>query len=103
MARTMMAFRYTNPAGLMDRLAYVLQTRGYQYISENNENVWKNGMGMLTAMKYVKIEFAPNNTIVLSGWVRAVAGGEMDLNGFVGAIPKKQVMNVLQELQAQIR
>ena len=56
-------------------------------------------MGFWTAMKYIKVEFSDSNTLVISGWIRAVAGSEQDLHGFVAGLPKKQVMNVIEELQ----
>lgn len=103
MARTTIKTKYTNFDGLQDRLSFLLQQRGYNNISENNENVWKCGVGFLTAMKYIKIEFAENNTLLISGWVRPSLGSEQDLNGVVCAIPKKQVMNVIKELQVLVK
>lgn len=102
MARTVINFQYNNGQGLYERIAYFLQQKGYKNIIENNENVWKCGVGFWTAMKYIKIEFAPNNIMVVSGWIRPIAGSEQDLNGFVAAIPKKQVMNVIREMQTLI-
>ena len=103
MARTTIQVRYTNFEGLQERLAALLHSRGYKSITENNENVWKCGIGFLTAMKYIKIEFAADHTLLISGWIRVVAGGEQDLTGFVGALPKKQVMNLIQEIQSIVR
>ncbi len=103
MARTTVKVKYSSFDGLQNKISALLSSKGYKNINENNEDVWKNGMGFLTAMKYIKIEFAENNTLVISGWCRAMAGGEMDLNGVVGALPKKQVMNVIKELQAIVK
>lgn len=102
MARTTIQAQYTNFDGLQVRLSALLQSKGYKNITENNENVWKCGVGFLTAMKYIKIEFAENHTLLISGWVRVVAGGEQNLTGLVAALPKKQVMNVIKEIQAII-
>ncbi len=102
MARTTIKMNYTNFDGLHYRLASLLQSKGYKNIIENNENVWKLGVGFLTAMKYIKIEFAENNTLLISGWIRPIFGSEQDLTGIMGALPKKQVMNVIREMQSLI-
>ena len=103
MARSTFQIQYSNPNGLMEYLSSLLQSKGYKYITENNEYVWKCGVGFWTAMKYIKIEFAPNNIMLVSGWIRPMLGSEQDLNGMVGALPKKQVMNVIQQIQNTIR
>lgn len=103
MSRTTIQMRYTDFNSLQSRLTALLQSRGYKNIVEKNEDVWKCGIGMLTAMKYIKIEYAANNTLIISGWVRVILGSEQDLDGFVAAIPKKQVMNLIQEIQAIVK
>lgn len=103
MARTTISVKYSNSDGLMNSLSSLLQSKGYKNITENNENVWKCGVGFLTAMKYIKIEFSENNTLLISGWIRPIAGSEQDLNGVVAVIPKKQVMNVINEMQSIIK
>lgn len=80
----------------------LLTSKGFKVISYHGENVWKQGVGLLTAMKYVKVEFG-TNYVTLSGWVMAGIGNavanEMDLSGIVAALPKRQLMNVLTELK----
>lgn len=103
MARTTIKVNYSSFDGLQNRLSSLLQSKGYKNIDEKNENVWKCGVGFLTAIKYIKIEFAGNNTLLISGWIRPLIGSEQDLNGIVAVIPKKQVMNVIKEMQALIK
>lgn len=102
MARTTIKVTYTNLRETNQKIANILTSHKYKNIDENNENVWKCGVGFWTAMKYIKIEFAENNTLLISGWIRAVAGAEQDLAGFVGAVPKKQVMNVIEQIQSAV-
>ena len=102
MARTTIKIKYTDPKQANQTIERILSSHNYKHICENGENVWKCGVGFWTAMKYIKIEFADNNTVLVSGWIRAVAGSEQDLNGFAGGLPKKQIMNVIQELQQYI-
>lgn len=68
---------------------------------KTGESVWKNGVGMATAMKFIKVEYSPN-TIQLSAWVQigigSLGGGEMDLNGVVAALPKKQLLSIIEEI-----
>lgn len=100
MARTIVEVNYSNFEDTRNKIVNLLQKNGYKNITENNENVWKCGIGFLTAMKYIKIEFAPNMTLVISGWVRPVLGSEQSLDGVVCCIPKRQVMSVINQIQA---
>ena len=68
----------------------------------SGENVWKKGTGFLTAMQFIKIDFS-SNEFTISAWVQAglgsVGGNEMDLTGVVAAIPKKQLLNVIEQIK----
>lgn len=82
----------------------ILLSKGFQQKTlKTGETVWKNGTGMMTAMKFIKVEYS-SNTINLSAWVQAglgsIGGAEMDLTGITGALPKKQLMKVLEEIKA---
>lgn len=102
MSRTTINLNCNNPQETNRKIEQILLSNGYKSKNENGENVWKCGMGFLTAMKYIKVEFSDNNTLLLSGWIRAIAGSEQDLTGFVAAIPKKQILNVIKEIQSVI-
>ena len=95
MSRSCYAFSYTSFDQTKRIIESVLKNNGYKNINENGENVWKNGVGFLTAMKYIKIEFSENQQVKIYGWVRPVASSEQDLDGVVGALPKKQVLKVI--------
>ncbi len=98
MARTTIDYTYSSFEEFKEHAAHVLEKAGYKSVVEENEDVYKCGVGFLTAMKYIKIEYAAENIAHISGWVRAVAGKEMDLNGIVAVIPKKQVKKVINEI-----
>ncbi len=102
MARTVMQFSCSNAQLAAQKISTILAANNYKPIIEKGENVWKCGVGFWTAMKYVKFEFASENTVVVSGWIRAVIGGECDLNGTAGMIPKKQVLKILNQIQTAI-
>lgn len=103
MARTTIEARFSNLQSCKAAVERTLTKNNYKSITENNESVWKNGKGFWTAMKYIKIEFSENNTVLISGWIRPAGGSEQDLNGVIAALPKKQVMNVIKELQTSIK
>lgn len=67
------------------------------------ELVWKKGTGMMTAMQFLKLDYAPDE-ITLSAWIQAgvgsLTGGEMPLTGVVGAVPKRQLLGVIERLKA---
>jgi len=100
MARTMVEVKYSNFEEIQNKIYNLLQMNGYKNISENNENVWKCGVGFLTAIKYIKIEFAQNNTLIISGWIRPILGNEQDLEGVIGCIPKQQIKTLISQIQS---
>lgn len=108
MARTIITVpyhcRYEDAVNIIGNL---LTSKGYKLTNiATGETVWKQGTGLMTGMKFVKVEFTQSE-IILSAWVSvgicSATMGEMDLNGFVGVIPKKQVQKVLDEIIAQFR
>ncbi len=103
MGRTTIKTTYCDLHQTNAQIQKILLSHNYKQINENGEQVWKCGVGFWTAMKYIKIEFAENNGLLISGWIRPMLGSEQDLNGVVGALPKKQVLNVIQELQRAMK
>lgn len=83
-------------------ISNILINKGFKQTNYNGEEVWKKGNGIMTGMQFVKVEF-DSNTVVLSAWIQVglgnVGGNEMDLTGFVGAVPKKSLMKVLEKIK----
>lgn len=102
MARTSFQYTYCDFHTTHHRFRELLDERGYRYLTENGEHVFKCGKGFWTAMKYIKIEYAPNNLVTFFGWVRSTLGREQDLKGFSCAAEKKQVLSLMEELGEQI-
>ena len=78
------------------RIENILKSRNYHEEKRVNETVWKEGIGMATAMHFIKIQFPSAREIQISGWIQAGIGSatlnEVNLHGSVmGVIPKKQV------------
>ncbi len=101
MSRTTIRISVKDMETATKKVSAVLSSHNYKNIVENNERVWKCGTGFLTAVKYIKAEFS-DNEVVISGWIRPVGGKEQDLNGFVGGLPKKQVLNIIKEIQTSL-
>lgn len=84
------------------RIESILSMRGFKPIDYNGESVWKKGIGALTAMQYIKIEYSLGGAAI-SAWVQAglgsIGGSEMDLTGFIAGMPKKMLLNLLEEIQ----
>lgn len=80
----------------------ILNGKGFvPIITKTGENVWKKGAGLLTAMQYIKIEFLQNE-IILSAWIGIGVGNiytEWKLEGILGALPKKQLLDVIGEIK----
>lgn len=107
MSRTIVKVAYScGFDAAQNKVTAILSSNGFaEKTIGTGETVWKKGNGLMSAMKYVKVEYAPNE-VVLSAWVQvgigSIGGGEMDLTGVAGALPKKQLMNVLDEIKQRL-
>ena len=108
MARSSYEVRYTcSFEQAKQTVESILAKRNYKpYTLKTGENVFKCGVGMMTAMKYIKPEYG-NGTVTLYGWVQtgvgSVGGSEMGLDGFVGIVPKKQVKKCINEIMSALK
>lgn len=104
MARTSIKASYSCSYDEAERkINSILFQKGFKPTTlKTGENVWKKGIGLLTAMQFVKVDFTQNE-FIMSAWVQAgigsISGGEMDLTGVVAALPKRQLMKVLEEVK----
>ncbi len=107
MARTQVSMNYTCSFEQAEAIVNsILSSNGFHTTTlKSGENVWKKGTGLMTAMEFIKVDFAAGSAQVY-GWVQAgvgsVGGREMDLNGFVAIVPKKSVKKVMDQLQAAL-
>ena len=97
MARSYVELNPQNPKEFKEKAEALLVENHYNQVNEYGEDVWKNGVGFLTASKYIKIEIEQDRTVVYA-WIRGVAGGDMGVNGIVGIIPKQQVKKILTKI-----
>lgn len=102
MSRTTYVFSYTDAGVSEKNIKSILAQEKYEYILEKGEYVWKCGNGTWAAIKYIKYEFVDEKTLHIVGWVKSDVGGELNLDGILGGLPKKQVRAVISRIKAAI-
>ena len=97
------------PQQVNDCFSSYLISEGFEIKTENGENYWKKGVGLLVAPQCIKLNYQ-NNVYIIEAWIKfallpGVYVGEMGLDGFFGCIPKSmlksKVEHILMMLQAQ--
>ena len=111
MAREIFRFTSALPQQqIFDTFLRYFQSEGFAAHVEDGEQCLKKGVGVATAPQFVKIT-AMNGVYTLEAWIKfavvpGVYAGEMDLKGFTGSIPKKQLKKrvnaFLPQVQAQM-
>ena len=78
-----------------------LKQMGFKYINyKNNQQCYKKGTGMMTAMQFIRLSF-DQNTMYIEAWIRSGIGSlyigkEMELNSsFVAVIPKNSLKDTV--------
>ena len=97
MSRTQIVIESVDNQRTAQIIDNILDSHGYEYVQKGNEAYWQQGIGVTQSPKFVGY-FFNENTVVIEGWVKNF-GSESDLSGFVGAVPKKSVKKVLDEIQ----
>ena len=102
MARTVMNIPFTGDFNeIKGKLEQTVSGEGFKQKDYHGEQVWKKGVGLLTAMKFIKFEYSENGVNVFA-WVQAgigsIGGKEMNLEGFVASLPKQQLKGTLQRV-----
>ena len=97
MSRTKIVLKCNDRQRTSELINQILDSKRYDFVQKNNEEYWKQGLGVTESPKYIKYYFDEDN-IILEGWVNNF-GKESDLNGFVGALPKSSCKKVLNEVR----
>lgn len=75
------------PADFVDFLMKdYLRKNGYQYVKRKGEMVWKSGDGFFTMIRCIQYGYS-NGKVHIEAWV-SDGFRDMDLEGFVAAVPK---------------
>ena len=106
MARTIMEIPFKGTVEeATGKVQGVLEQKGYHMLQYGQERVYKKGNGMMTAMQYIKPEYAEGK-VTLYGWVQMGIGsvgiGELELRGIVGCVPKQMVKKVMKAIEAEL-
>ena len=106
MSRTVITHHYACPYEEAESIIFgILRKNGFKQTEiASGEQVWGKGNGILTVMRYVKVEFGADE-FTLSAWMLAGLGGktgaETDLSGLAAALEKKKMRNMLEEIVRQ--
>lgn len=107
MARTVVNIKLSMDSENANKIIrQILLADDYREIDYHGEVVWKKGIGLMTAMHYIKIEHT-NDTVVVSGWVQmgvgSIGGKEHALKGVVAIVPKKSVKKTISKLESALK
>lgn len=76
-----------------------VKKEGFKPKKYKGVNVYKSGIGFLTASKFMIIE-RRGNSVHIEAWVKAM--GEQNLDGVVAVVPKKQLKGKVNKLIAEL-
>lgn len=74
-----------------------LQKNGFSMLDWKGEPAYRAGDAMMEGFKYLKWNYV-GGTLHLEAWLKGTAGGEWDLDGFVGTLQKKPYKESLEQL-----
>lgn len=108
MARFVTEFSINQPKEFVD---FILKDfcakEGFEYTQFKGENVWKKGIGMMTAPQFIKVDYQ-NGKVRLEAWMKyailpGVYCGEMGLTGFWGFAVKQMLKSRVDALIALLQ
>jgi len=102
MARTTYIIKCQDACAAIQTAEKILREEKYDYIQENGQSVWKNGNAAWAAVRYIRLIPVDHATLHIEGWVKGTVGGEMNLDGIFGGLPKKMAAKVIQRIRAAI-
>ena len=84
-------------------IADFMSKEGFSYIQhkKTGEPVWYKDMGAIEGPQYIKIE-QMGAMAHIEAWITGSFGGEMSLEGFVGALPKSMMKSKVESLIVQL-
>ncbi len=101
MGKSVFTFPCKNFESTDSGIRQILIASGYKEKIIDNEKVWKKGSGFWSAMKLIKIDYG-NDSVKVWGWVQTF-DKPMELTGLIGCIPKKNVLNTIEQIKLAIR
>ena len=96
-SRTTYEHRYENSENFKKSAERILSKDGYYVTQKNGEKVWEKNIPGTPNYKYIKIECCDHQARI-SGWLGGIGNEELNLNGFVGCLPKAQVKRTIKKI-----
>lgn len=80
--------------------------KGFAPMKYLDEEVYKKGNGWWIMRKFIKCTINDDNTVTIEGWVATGVGSsvctEVNLKGFLYGVPKKQLIQDIEQLKFRI-
>lgn len=110
MSRSHLSYQLIQPPQIIfDGIHSFLISKGYSFKTENNEQVYKKGHGIITLPKYIKISTDNFSMLHIEAWLDwvflpGISFGTLpfDDGQFLGAIPKNSLKKDVSALLAYI-
>jgi hypothetical protein len=88
---------------LTNQINEFMTREGFKIIQYKGQQVWKKGMGIITAPQYLAISYGPG-FVQIEAFIRyailpGVYIGEMGIGGVFGSIPKSNLKNRVQRIE----
>lgn len=100
MSRTQIVLKCNDKNNASRIIEQILDSKRYDHVRKDNEDYWKQGVGVTQSPKFIRYYFDQDN-VILEGWVSNF-GKESNLEGFIGALPKNSCRKVLNEIRYNI-
>ena len=107
MSRYESLFQITQPyQALFPQIRSYLELEGYDYTNYKGEDLFKKGVGLVSAPSFVSISF-PGNMIRIQAFIKfaflpGVYGDDMDLEGFTGIAVKKPLKSRVERIEQMV-
>lgn len=80
---------------------------GFELVTYKGQNVYKKGFGFFLGPQYFTYYYQ-NNVFHLEAWIKfavlpGIYAGELGIDGFLGALPKKQLHKRVEQITAMIQ
>ena len=107
MSRYESVFQITQPQqALFPQIRRYLELEGYDYTNYKGEDLFKKGVGIVSAPSFVSVSF-PGNMIRIQAFIKfaylpGVYGDDMDLEGFTGVAVKKPLKRRVERIEQMV-
>lgn len=101
MSRTTIKIPFSDYQQANDAIRGILSGRGFEEHFQEGSLYWQKGVGFFSAPQCMKFNFSETE-ITIQAWISNF-GVESDLSGWVGLVPKRQLLEIIQLLKMNIK